>query len=146
MKNMKLIVMACLLVLLAACGSKAMPEEDKKNGAPQVKNEIPSEKEGVQAELALQENSKEAKLTLKNASDKEAGTGTAYALEKWTDGKWTKVNQNQMFTEQMIMVKAGSNYDQAVDLKEQDAGTYRVSKEFFVDEKKEKVAVVFETK
>ncbi len=146
MKNMKLILMACLLVLLAACGSKPVPEEDKQNGAPQVENEIPAEKAGVEAEVALEEGSEEAKFTLKNSSDKEAGTGTAYVLEKWTDGKWEKVNTNQMFTEQMIMVKAGENYDQVIDLKDQEAGTYRVSKDFFVDEKKEKVAVVFDKK
>ena len=146
MKNMKLMLMVSLFVLLAACGSKPMPEEDKQNGAPQVKNEIPAEAADVKAEIKVEEGSEEANLTLKNSSDQEAGTGTAYVLEKWTDGKWEKVNNDQMFTEQMIMIKAGENYDQAIDLKGQDAGTYRVSKEFFVDEKKEKVAVVFEKK
>ncbi|KZE63845.1 hypothetical protein AWM68_12070 [Fictibacillus phosphorivorans] len=146
MKNMKLFLMACLLVLLAACGSKPVPEEDKQNGAPQVENEIPAEKAGVEAELAIEEGNEEAKFTLKNSSDQEAGTGTAYVLERWTDGKWEKVNNNQMFTEQMIMVKAGENYDQAIDLKDQEAGTYRVSKDFFMNEEKEKVAVVFDKK
>jgi major membrane immunogen (membrane-anchored lipoprotein) len=146
MKNMKLMLMVSLLVLLAACGSKPMPEEDKQNGAPQVKNEIPAEAGDVKAEVKVEEGSEEANLTLRNSSDKEAGTGTAFVLEKWTDGKWEKVNNDQMFTEQMIMVKAGENYDQKVDMKEQEAGTYRVSKEFFVDEKKNKIAVVFQKK
>ncbi|MFG6495986.1 hypothetical protein P8610_11540 [Fictibacillus sp. UD] len=146
MKNMKLFLMACLLVLLAACGSKPVPEEDKQNGATQIENDIPAEKAGVEAELAIEEGNEEANLSLKNSSDKEAGTGTAYVLEKWTDGKWEKVNNNQMFTEQMIMVKAGENFDQVIDLKDQEAGTYRVSKDFFLDEKKEKVAVVFDKK
>jgi hypothetical protein len=146
MKNIKLVCMACLLVLLAACGSKPMPEEDNQSGAPQVKNEIQAEEASVKAEAELENGKEEAKLTLKNSSDREIGTGTAYVLEKWTDGEWKKVNTDQMFTEQMIMVKAGENYDQAVDLKDQDAGTYRVAKEFFKDEEKHKVAVVFEKK
>jgi major membrane immunogen (membrane-anchored lipoprotein) len=146
MKNMKLIFMACLLVLLAACGSKPAPDEDKKSGAPKVENDMPAEKAGVRAEVKIEEESEEAKLTLKNSSDKEVGTGVAYTLEKWDDGNWSRVNPDQMFTEQMIMVKAGENYDQPIDLKDQEAGTYRVAKTFFEEEKKHEVAVVFEKK
>ncbi|WP_226536930.1 immunoglobulin-like domain-containing protein [Fictibacillus halophilus] len=146
MKNMKLIFMACLLVLLAACGSKPAPEEDKKSGAPQAENDMPKEEAGVKAEVKLEDGSEEAKLTLKNSSDKEVGTGVAFALEKWEDGQWNKVNPDQMFTEQMIMVKAGANYEQPIELKDQEAGTYRVSKTFFAEEEKHDVAVVFEKK
>jgi major membrane immunogen (membrane-anchored lipoprotein) len=146
MKNMKLILLACLLVLLAACGSKPAPEEDKKSGAPQVENDIPEEEAGVKAEVTLEDESEEAKFTLKNSSDKEIGTGVAFSLQKWDDGKWIKVNPDQMFTEQMIMVKAGENYDQSIELKDQEAGTYRAAKTFFEEEKKHEVAVIFEKK
>jgi major membrane immunogen (membrane-anchored lipoprotein) len=146
MKNMKLIFMACLLVLLAACSSKPAPEEDKKSGAPQAENDMPREEAGVKAEVKLEDDSEEAKLTLKNSSDKEVGTGVAFTLEKWDDGKWDKVNPDQMFTEQMIMVKAGENYEQTIELKDQEAGTYRVAKTFFAEEEKHEVAVVFEKK
>jgi major membrane immunogen (membrane-anchored lipoprotein) len=146
MKNMKLIFMACLLVLLAACGSKPTPEEDKKSGAPQAENDMPREEAGVKAEVKLEDGSEEAKLTMKNSSDKEVGTGVAFTLEKWEDGKWNKANPDQMFTEQMIMVKAGENYEQPIDLKDHESGTYRVAKTFFAEEEKHEVAVVFEKK
>ena len=146
MKNMKLIFMACLLVLLAACGSKPAPEEDKKSGAPKVENDMLAEAADVKAEVKLEDGSEEAKLMLKNSSDKEVGTGVAFILEKWEGGKWDKVNPDQMFTEQMIMVKAGGNYEQPIELKDQEAGTYRVSKTFFAEEEKHEVAVVFEKK
>ncbi|MBY6037411.1 hypothetical protein KUV80_12125 [Fictibacillus nanhaiensis] len=146
MKYMKLFVMASLLVLLAACGSKPVPEEDIKNGAPQVENDIPAEEAGVKAEVKLEEASDEAQFILRNGSEQEVGTGTAYSLEKWNDGKWEKVNSDQMFTEQMILVKAGENYEQKIDLKDQDAGTYRVTKSFFENEKKYVVASVLDKK
>jgi major membrane immunogen (membrane-anchored lipoprotein) len=146
MKNMKLIFMACLLVLLAACGSKPAPEEDNKSGASKIENDMPAEAAGVKAEVKLEDGSEEAKFTLKNSSDKEIGTGVAFTLEKWDDGKWDKVNPDQMFTEQMIMVKAGENYDQPIELKDQETGTYRVAKTFFEEEKKHEVAAVFEKK
>jgi major membrane immunogen (membrane-anchored lipoprotein) len=146
MKNMKLIFMACLLVLLAACGSKPVPEEDKKSGAPKVENDIPAEEAGVKAEVKLEDEGEEANFTLKNSSDKEIGTGVAYALEKWEDGDWVKVDPGMMFTEQMIMVKAGESYDQKIALKDQKAGTYRITKEFFKDEKKHSVSALIEKK
>ncbi|MCM3720245.1 immunoglobulin-like domain-containing protein [Fictibacillus phosphorivorans] len=146
MKNMKLIFLAFLLVLLAACGSKPAPEEDKKSGAPQVENDKAKEEAGVKAEVQLEKDSKEGKLMLKNSSDKEVSTGVAFTLEKWEGGKWNKINSNQMFTEQMITVKAGENYEQPIELKDQEAGTYRVSKTFFAEEEKHEVAVLFEKK
>jgi hypothetical protein len=146
MKNMKLILMALLLVLLAACGGKPLQEEDKKNGAPRVENNIPSEEVGVKAELKLEESSNDARFALINRSDKEIGTGTAYVLEKWTENKWVKVNGDQMFTEQMIVVKAGLEYEHGIELKDLTAGTYRVTKTFFKEDEKHTIAVVFERK
>ncbi|MDR7073904.1 hypothetical protein J2X07_002894 [Fictibacillus barbaricus] len=146
MRKNWLIIMSCLMVLLAACGNKPEPIKDKNSGAPGVKNEIPAEQAGVKAEWKREEGKNQGKLILKNSSEKNVGTGTAYKIEKWTDGKWEKVNTDQMFTEQMIEVKAGEAYEQPVELKEKEAGTYRITKTFFEDEKKHDIAVVFDKK
>ena len=146
MKKLKFIIISCLIVLLAACGNKPVPIKDKNSGTPEVKNEIPAEQADVKAEWKLEEGKNQGKLILKNSSEKTVGTGTAYMIEKWTDGKWEKMNADQMFTEQMIEVKAGETYEQPVELKEKEAGTYRITKTFFEDEKKHDIAVVFEKK
>jgi hypothetical protein len=146
MRKIWLFIMTCLIVLLAACGNKPVPIKDKNSGAPEVKSEIPAEQSGVKAEWKLEEDKNQGKLILKNSSEKNVGTGTAYKIEKWTDGKWEKLNAGQMFTEQMIEVKAGGNYEQTVELKEKEAGTYRITKTFFEDEKKHDIAVVFDKK
>ncbi|WNB92250.1 immunoglobulin-like domain-containing protein [Bacillus sp. NEB1478] len=146
MKNLRLIILSCLMVLLAACGNKPASTEDKNSGSFEVKNEIPAEQAGVKAEWKLEDSDDQGKLLLKNGSEKTVGTGTAYKIEKWTDGKWEKVNADQMFTEQMIEVKAGGDYEQTVELKEKKAGTYRITKTFFEDEKKHDIAVVFDKK
>jgi hypothetical protein len=145
MKKWMLIALSCFIVLLAACGNKPSQKEDSHSGSA-VKNDIPAEKVGVKAEWKAEDGKDGGKLLLTNSSEKAVGTGVAYKLEKWTDGKWKAVNADQMFTEQMIEVKAGSDYEQPVELKGQDSGTYRVMKTFYENEKKYDVAVVFEKK
>jgi hypothetical protein len=146
MKKLMFIVMSVLIVLLAACGNKPAPTVDKNSGASEVKNDIPVEEAGVKAEWQSEEHKDGGKLLVKNSSEKTVGTGMAYKLEKWKDGDWETVNNDQMFTEQMIEIKADGQYEQAIELKDEESGTYRINKTFYADEKKHNLAVVFEKK
>jgi hypothetical protein len=145
MKKLYLIMTTCLFVFLTACGSPSTPE-DKKNSALEVKDDIPAERADLLGEIKMEDGKDTGTFTLQNNSDGNASTMPAYKLEKWEDGEWAAVNNDQVFTEQMIEVKAGEKYEQKIELKGVEPGTYRIIKTFYKNDYKHEVAVVFQRK
>lgn len=145
LKKVYLILGAFFYVFLTACGSPSNSQE-KKNNALEVKDDIPAERADLSGKMKIEEGEDTATFTLQNNSDGNASTMPAYKLEKWEDGKWAAVNNDQMFTEQMIELKAGENYEQKIELKGVEPGTYRIIKTFYKNDYKHEVAVVFQRK
>lgn len=73
-------------------------------------------------------------LTVNNVGDSlDVSFGRAFKLELVEGETVTEVPLDLMFTEDLVIVEPGKNFTQEVELKDLKPGTYRISKNLFIE-------------
>lgn len=137
-----------VIIFLLACGTGKLDTESE-NGSLSTEEKTNEYTVSMKTEKkSYPLKSEDVEVIIEYEGQEYLTFGLAYAIEKQIDGKWYSIPNDLAFIEIAIILKPSESYQQTISLNDLSysfpVGTYRVVKEFYLDEKNIKVAATFE--